>query len=55
MDVDGDAQLQARYAKADQNLEILNLIREVENNQAKSNKKVYLGTISESNAKKYMI
>lgn len=45
-------QLQARYAKADQNLEILKLIREVENNQAKSNKKVYLGTISESNAKK---
>jgi hypothetical protein len=51
-DVDSDVQLQARYAKADQNLEILNLIREVENNQAKSNKKVYLGTISESNAKK---
>lgn len=51
-DVDSDVQLQARYAKADQNLEILNLIHEVENNRAKSNKKVYLGTISESNAKK---
>jgi hypothetical protein len=35
-DVDSDVQLQARYAKADQNLEILNLIHEVENNRAKT-------------------
>lgn len=49
---DGDVQYSIEYKKAKVNTELLQLIKKVQNNDYKSNEKVYLGEVSQENAQR---
>ena len=49
---DGDVQYSIEYEKAKVNTELLQLIKKVQNNDYKSNEKVYLGEVSQENAQR---